>query len=162
MTARWLPQPAMSATVLATWLLAHNSVAPLLLLTGLVLAIGIPLWTQRFWPEYPRKVRYLPLLRLIRVLLYDIVIANLRVAVLILGPRSRLNPHFIVLPLALKQPFPITLLASMISLTPGTVSANLSGDRRTLLVHELSAADPDATVARIKERYEKPLMEIFE
>jgi multicomponent K+:H+ antiporter subunit E len=68
-----------------------------------------------------------------------------------------------VVPLELQQPFAITLLASIISLTPGTVSANLSGDRRSLLVHDLDVEDADETaVQRIKQRYEKPLMEIFE
>ena len=107
-------------------------------------------------------MRILPLLRYIAVVLYDILIANIRVAILILGPRSRLHPHFIVLPLELKDPFAITLLASTITLTPGTVSANLSSDRRSLLVHGLSVDDPDETAAQIKQRYEKALMEIFE
>jgi multicomponent K+:H+ antiporter subunit E len=159
---RLLPQPLMSVTLLATWLLANNTIAPGAILLGAVLAIAIPMATARFWPEYPRTVRYIPLLRLAAVLLFDILVANVRVAVLILGPRSRLHPHFIVLPLELKHPFAITALASMITLTPGTVSANLSGDRRHLLVHGLSVRDADAAAAQIKQRYERPLMEIFE
>lgn len=159
---RVLPQPVISSTLLLTWLLLHNDVSAGLLISGVVLAVAVPLWTQRFWPEYPRIVRAVPLLRLIGVLLHDIVIANLRMVVLILGPKSRLRPHFIVVPLSLREPFPITLLASIISLTPGTVSANLSGDRRNLLVHDLNVEDAESAVARIKSRYEKPLMEVFE
>lgn len=160
--SRVLPQPLISAALLLTWLLLHNGISAGLLISGVVLAVAIPLGTQKFWPEYPRTVRVAPLLRLIAVVLYDIVVANLKMVVLILGPARRLRPHFIVVPVSLRQPFPVTLLASIISLTPGTVSANLSGDRRSLLVHDLNVEDPDASIARIKGRYEKPLMEIFE
>ena len=61
----------------------------------------------------------------------------------------------------MRDPYVATLLASVITLTPGTVSTNLSGDRRTLLVHALDVHDPAEDVARIKRRYEAALMEIF-
>ncbi|HEX6307643.1 MAG TPA: Na+/H+ antiporter subunit E [Longimicrobiales bacterium] len=160
--SRLLPQPAISAALLGTWLLLNNELSALLLISGIVLATALPLLTHRFWPEYPRTVRLLPLLRLAGIVLLDIVIANLRMVVLILGPASRLRPQFIVVPVRLREPFAITLLASIISLTPGTVSANLSGDRRSLLVHDLDVEDADAAVRRIRERYEKALMEVFE
>jgi len=159
---RFLPQPVISTALLLTWLLLHNSISVGLLLSGAILAVALPLGTQHFWPEYPRTVRLVPLSRLIGVVLYDIVIANLRMVVLILGPRSRLRPQFVVVPVSARQPFTITLFASIISLTPGTVSANLSGDRRSLLVHDLDVEDAETAVRRMKERYERPLMEIFE
>jgi multicomponent K+:H+ antiporter subunit E len=53
------------------------------------------------------------------------------------------------------------MLASVISLTPGTVSADLSDDRKTLLVHGLNVVDEAAAVAEIKQRYEAPLLEVF-
>lgn len=159
---RLLPQPVISAALLGTWLLLHNDVSALLLVSGVALAIALPLVTHRFWPEYPRTVRLLPLLRLAAIVLLDIVVANLRMVVLILGPVSRLRPQFVVVPVALREPFAITLLASIISLTPGTVSVNLSGDRRSLLVHDLNVEDAEAAVRRIRQRYEKALMEVFE
>ena len=160
--SRILPQPLITVGLFATWLLLHNSVSAGLLVSGVVLAVLLPLGTRHFWPEYPRTVRVRPLIRLLGVVIYDIIIANLRMVVLILGPNSRLRPHFVVVPVTAQHPFAITLFASIISLTPGTVSANLSGDRRSLLVHDLDVEDPDTAVRRVKERYEKPLMEIFE
>lgn len=157
-----LPQPLMSLTLFLVWLLLYNSIAPIVVVGGLILGVALPLYTARFWPEYPRTVRIGRLLRFILLVLYDIVIANMRMLVLILGPASRWRPHFIEIPLDLRQPFPITLLASVITLTPGTVSANLSGDRRTLLVHDMNVDDPAVAAQHIKDRYEKPLMEIFE
>lgn len=158
---RLLPQPLMSLALLGAWLLAHNSVAPGTILLGAVLAVVLPLGTSRFWSEYPKRVSYGKLLRLLAVVIFDIVLANLRVAILILGPRRRIHPRFIAVPLALTSPFSITLLASIISLTPGTVSSNLSGDRRTLLVHGLVVHDADEAVRHIRRRYEQPLLEIF-
>jgi multicomponent K+:H+ antiporter subunit E len=160
--SRILPQPVISVALFVTWLLLNNSVVAGVILSGAILAAALPLATQHFWPEYPRIVRVAPLARLIVVVLYDIIIANLRMVVLILGPRSRLRPQFVVVPVTARQPFAITLFASIISLTPGTVSANLSGDRRSLLVHDLNVEDAGTAIQRMKDRYERPLMEIFE
>lgn len=162
MLSRLLPQPLLSVSLLAVWLLANNAASPGLVLLGLVLAVVIPLMTRRFWPEYPHRVRYKPLLRLLGIVIADIVIANLRVALLILGPPARLRPGFFALPLRVRTPHAITMLAGIISLTPGTVSANVSGDQRTLLIHGLDLDDPAEAAERIRSRYERPLLEIFE
>lgn len=163
MNARTLfPQPTVSVAAFITWLLAQNALTAGNLLLGAILALAIPHFTAKFWPDYPDRVRYRPLLRLLGRVLLDIVIANVRVAVLVLGPQQRLKPHFIVIPLAVERSHSITLLASVISLTPGTVSANLSGDRRSLLVHGLAIDDPARAVAQIKERYESQVKEAFE
>ena len=157
-----LPQPAMSVSLFFIWLLLNNSAAARIVIPGLVLAVVVPLATARYWPEHPTTVRLRPLIRLIGTVLVDIILANLRLAVLILGPARRWRPCFVVIPLDLRHPFSTTLLASIITLTPGTVSVNLSGDRRSLLIHGLAVADPEAAARRVKQRYERPLMEIFE
>lgn len=156
------PQPSVSVAALLTWLLAENALSAGNVLLGAILALAIPHFTAKFWPDYPARVRYRPLLGLLGRVLFDIVVANLRVAVLVLGPKQRLKPHFIVIPLAVERAHSITLLASVISLTPGTVSSNLSGDRRSLLVHGLSIDDPEHAVAQIKQRYESLIKEAFE
>lgn len=158
---RLVRHPILSALLLAVWLLANNSVSPGQVLLGLVLALSIPALTHSFWPDAPVVRRYAPIPRLLAVVLWDVLVANLRVAVLVLGPPQRLSPRFLVVPLTVEHPFSITTLAGIITLTPGTVSANLSGDRRTLLVHALSEEDVEGAVATIKERYERPILEIF-
>lgn len=159
---RWLPHPALSATLLAIWLMFNNTIAPAHILLGAILGIAIPWLTSAFWPGDLRLSHPIAALRLTFVVLYDIVLANVTVARLILGPVSALRPAFVEVPLQLRSPYAISALASMITLTPGTVSADLSQDRRTLLVHALDVDDKDALVAEIKRRYEAPLMEIFE
>jgi len=159
---RWLPQPLFSLLLWLVWLLLNNTVASGHLLLGAMLALVLPLFTSRFWPDRPRIRKPLRLLCYIAVLLWDIIIANLAVARLILGPSARLRPAFLHLPLELRNEFAIVMLANTISLTPGTVSSDLSADRRTLLIHALDVEDPEQAIARIKQRYERPLQEIFE
>lgn len=158
---RWLPHPLLSLTLFIVWLLLMNSISPGSILFALLLAVLVPLFSQAFWPEPLRIRRPLLLIRYGLRLLWDIVIANLHVARLILGPTARLRPAFIRMPIELRDEFAITLLASAVSLTPGTVAADISVDRRTLLIHALDVDDSDALVAQIKQRYETPLQEIF-
>jgi multicomponent K+:H+ antiporter subunit E len=106
--------------------------------------------------------RPLKLIRYILVLMWDIVVANLAVAKLILGPTKALQPGFIAYPLNLTGDLPITLLASTISLTPGTLSAEVSKDREWLYIHALDLPDEQALIDEIKQRYETPLKEIFQ
>lgn len=162
MIRRWLPHPVLTLSLALIWMLLVNSFAPGPLLLGLLFGWAIPLFTRHFWPEEVRIARPLVLLRFIGIVLFDIVIANLTVARLILGRPKHLRPRFVELPLDLRTDLAISLLANTISLTPGTVSAKLSEDRRCLIVHALHETDTDAMVAKIKQRYEAPLKEVFE
>jgi len=80
----------------------------------------------------------------------------------VLRPGGGLRPGFVWFPVALTDPFAITVLASTISLTPGTVSVDLSEDARHLLIHSIDLDDAQALVDQIKQRYEGPLQEIFQ
>ena len=132
------------------------------LLLGAGLAVAIPWFTHRLRGPARGPRRPLRSLRLAVVVLLDIVRANLQVARLILGPRAALRPGYAWVPLDLVNPNGIAMLIAIVSMTPGTVSADVSPDRRHLLVHTLDLADEAALVADIKTRYERPLMEIFQ
>jgi multicomponent K+:H+ antiporter subunit E len=144
------------------WLLLVNELSAGHLLLGALLGWAVPLYTARFWPEEVRVRRPLVLLRFSVVVLYDIVVANVTVARLILGPSERMQPAFLTMPLTLRSEVAISLLASTISLTPGTVSAFLSADRRCLIIHSLHTTEPDELIATIRRRYEQPLKEVLE
>jgi multicomponent K+:H+ antiporter subunit E len=158
----WLPHPHLSILLLVIWLLLVNSLAPGQIVLGTALAILVPIYTNDFWTDRPKRVQLLPLLRYALVVIGDIVIANIQVAKLIIGPSTRLRPAFIRYPLELETEFAITLLASTISLTPGTVTANVDADGKGLLIHALDVDDEEALLRHIRERYEMPLKEIFE
>lgn len=159
---RLLPHPLLSLTLAGLWLLLVNQLSAGHLVLGALLGWLIPFATSRFWPEQIRIRHPLTLLRYLVVLVIDIVRGSFHVARLILRGPARLRPVFVAVPLALKTDLAISLLANTISLTPGTVSARLSEDKQTLIVHTLDTDDTDALVAEIKQRYEIPLKRIFE
>jgi multicomponent K+:H+ antiporter subunit E len=159
---RWLPHSLLTLSLVVVWLLLSNSVAPGQILLGVVLAVLIPLLTAAFWPQRPRIHRPRLVLKYLATLLWDIVAANVQVARLIVAPRLHLRPRFVRLPLDLEDELAITALAGTISLTPGTVTADVAPDRKSLLIHCLHVDDEDALIASIKRRYESPLKEIFE
>lgn len=159
---RLLPHPILSLMLLGLWLLLVNSVSPGQLLLGAALALLIPLYTARFWVAQMHIHKPLLLLRFFGVVLYDILVANVAVARLVVGPMDRVRPGFVRMPLRLNGNVAISLLANTICLTPGTLSAYLSADRTELWVHALQADDPDAIVALIRDRYEQPLLDALE
>ncbi|BCO30459.1 monovalent cation/H+ antiporter subunit E [Thiohalobacter sp. COW1] len=162
MIQRLLPHPLLTPILALVWMLLANEFSAGHAVLGLLLGWAIPIFTLRFWPEQTRIRRPLTLLRFIAVVLYDILIANLAVAQLIVSRPRRLQPAFLEVPLDVRSDLAISLLANTISLTPGTVSAELSPERDRLLVHALHATDTEALVATIKSRYEAPLKEVFE
>jgi len=157
----WLPYPLLSLSLLLIWLLLVNQVSVGHLLLGAFLGWAIALLTRMFWIDARPVAHPVKLLRFLLLVLLDIVRANIEVAQRILGPQASLRPGFVVVPLDLRDELALIMLASIISLTPGTVSADLSDDRRRLLLHCLDVADPAALVAEVKARYEAPLLEIF-
>ncbi len=161
MKRRMLPSIPQSLTVFAFWLLMAQDVSAGNVILALLLAWLMPLLAARLEREFARLGRLRGGLRLMGVVLSDIVVANVTVARQVLGPESRLKSQFVWVPLDLTNIHGISALASVCTLTPGTVSAELSEDRRYLLLHCLSVDDPDALVMQIKSRYEAPLREIF-
>lgn len=155
------PFPMLSMALAGTWVVL-NGISPLHLAVALVCALAIPLSVKPLLDVLP-GVRSLPAaIRLVVRVLWDILIANITVARLVLGPVSRLRPAFVKVPLTATHPYAISLFTSMISITPGSIPLALSPDTRTLLVHVLHVEDEQAFVSNVKERYEHPLMEILE
>ncbi|MDG6778769.1 Na+/H+ antiporter subunit E [Thiomicrorhabdus sp. zzn3] len=158
----FLPHPILSLVLWGVWLLLNNTLAPGHIVLGAILALLIPKLTASFWPEKVCLSHPVTILKFTAIVLWDIMVANIIVAKLILGRTQHLQPAFLTIELDIQHPLGISLLANTISLTPGTVSCDLSEDRRCLLVHGLHVEDADETINEIKQRYERPLMEIFE
>jgi multicomponent K+:H+ antiporter subunit E len=162
MMRRLFPHPGLTGMLVVVWMLLLNNFTLGGLFLAIVFAILVPLFTAPFWPDRPRLRFGWPMIDYLAVVVFDIFVANFQVARLILFRRSRdLRSAWLVIPLDLRSPEAITVLAGTISLTPGTVSADVAADGRSLLVHTLDTGDPAAEVARIKRRYEARLMRIF-
>jgi len=159
---RLLPAPLLSALLFAVWLLLNNTLDPAHIVLAALLAVLVPSFTERLRPEKPRIRKPLVTVKLGLVVLWDIVLSNIEVARRILGPEDAIKPAFVWVPLDLTDPHAIVSLAGIITMTPGTLSAELSPDRLHLLVHAFNVDDEAALIAQIKARYEAPLKEIFE
>lgn len=162
MIRRLFPHPWMTVALALVWMMLVNRFAWGSLVFAIMIGIAVPLLTAPYWPGRARPRHPFKMMRYVLLVLYDIIVANIHVARIVLFmPNRDLRPAWIVVPLSVTTPEAVTLLAGTITLTPGTVSADLSQDGRALLVHCLHAPDPDAIVADIKARYEAPLKEIF-
>ncbi|MEM7732588.1 MAG: Na+/H+ antiporter subunit E [Pseudomonadota bacterium] len=156
------PHPLLTILLTIVWCLLVNRPSLGAVAFGLVLGIIIPIMTSAFWPERPPITRPWRLFSYFGLVVWDIMVANVQVAMIVLfKPNDKMQPNWIKVPLDLRTPEAITVLASTITLTPGTLSADLSDDGQSLLVHALDAPDPDAVRDDIKKRYESRLMEIF-
>ncbi|TMV09647.1 Na+/H+ antiporter subunit E [Ruegeria sediminis] len=160
---RIFPHPHLTILLTLVWLLLANKPSLNSLLFGLLLGIVIPFITQPYWPDRPKLRNWPMVVEYILVVLWDIVLANIAVARIILFKRDEdREPNWVSIPLELRTPEAITVLAGTITMTPGTVSCDLSAQGHNLLVHCLDAPDPDAVRDQIKSRYERRLKEIFE
>jgi multicomponent K+:H+ antiporter subunit E len=158
---RWLAHPWLSLTVAASWLLLQGSLDWPHLIWAALLGLLLPWLAHDFIGAGSRMRRPILGLKLAGIVLWDILQANLTVARIVLDPRVRPRPAWLRVPYSLTDPRGVVLLATIITTTPGTVSCLIDEERRQILVHALDAADPDAVVADIVQRYEQPLKEIF-
>lgn len=157
------PHPFLTVLLAVVWTLLQNNISAGMVVFGVILGVIIPVLTARWWPDRPDEMRLTPMLKYIALVIWDILVANVQVAWIILTKSNdQMKPNWVVIPLELKSPEAITILAGTITLTPGTVSADLSNEGHSLLVHALDAEDPDAVRDEIKERYERRLLEIFQ
>lgn len=162
MIYRLFPHPGLSALLVLIWILLNNSASRGTLVLAVILGLGIPLLTARYWPDRPRLLSLWRLLSYVGLVVWDVIVANFQVAWIILFmPADQIRSAWITVPIDLPSAEAVTMLAGTITLTPGTLTADVSADGRALLIHALHAPDPDATRDDIKQRYEARLKRIF-
>ena len=159
---RLLPHPLLSLVLWLSWLALNNTIAAAHIALGALLAWALPLTglhlTDGTWPRLHRPGIAIRLaLRVLR----DIVVSNVEVTRRVLGPEAAIQPGFLRVPLDLTDDWAITTLAGIITMTPGTLTADVAEDRSYLLVHAFHVDDAEAIIASIKTRYEAPLKEIY-
>lgn len=163
MLRKLFPHPYLTLLLIITWLLLVNHLKLGSLVLAVILGTIIPIITAPYWPDRPILRNPMAIIGYVLIVMYDIVKSNFIVAaIVLLRPNSQLKPAWVSVPIDLRTPEAITVLAGTITMTPGTVTADMSGDGRSLLIHCLHAPDPDAVRDEIKSRYEARLMRIFE
>lgn len=143
------------------WGVVTNSFSPSNLIFGYVLAF-VCLWLVRERFDQHNFYRPFRILRLIALFVYELALSGFRVARDTLSPRMDFRPAIIAFPLELESPVGIMLLANLITLTPGTLSVDVSTDRSTLYIHAMDVDDADELRADIRNGFERRIREALE
>jgi len=159
---RLLPYPVLSLLVGLTWLLLMQSLALPQVITAVVLAVLIPRLVRGLLGDPGRISAPWTVVVLTAVVLRDIILSNIVVARIVLNPWSKPRPAWVRVGLDLDNPQGVVLLATIITMTPGTVSSIVDEAARCIWVHALDCADTEALAAQIKKNYESRLKEIFQ
>lgn len=158
--AGWFAHPVLSLLLAVTWLALSRSLEPVHLLSAALLGLLIPRMLRPFL-HVGSPIRWRPAMALTAVVTWDIVMSNITVAKLVLGPMSRPQPAWLRVPLACSHHRVNALFASIITMTPGTVSAVVDESAHCIWVHALNCDDEAGMIADMKSRYEAPLLTIF-
>lgn len=152
----------LAALLIAMWLLLNNSLAPGQILLAIILAIFFARASRRDGPLRPSPRRLMVAVTLAGHVLVDVVRSNIAVAGVVLrGARGR-GPGFATVPLDLHHPQALAILAMILTATPGTVWVDLDRSAGQLTLHILDLHDEEQWIRTVKQRYERPLMEIFQ
>ncbi len=146
------------------WLLLQQTLAPEQILLGVLLGVLLAWASSRLRPLRAHLRRIDVAAGLVLVVFWEILRSNISVARIVLGlvRRREVRSGFVAIPLELRDPHGLATLAAIITATPGTVWAGLSADGRQLTLHILDIGDEQHWIGYIKERFERPLMRIFE
>lgn len=159
---RLLPYPLLTASLLVMWVLL-NDLTPGHVLLGAVIAISASNIMARLQPQKPRIRRWWSIPQLIAIVAADILRSNIAVARLILRQKHvRRVSGFVTIPLDLRDHTGLSVLACIVTSTPGTAWVEYDSARSTLLLHVFDLVDEGEWIDLIKNRYERLLMEIFE
>jgi multicomponent Na+:H+ antiporter subunit E len=154
---------AVNIVLAVVWAALMASFTLTSLLVGYVLGFGA-LWLAQPLFDQPQSYfrRVWRILRLTGFFLYELVVSSFRVAWDVITPRHKSNPAILEMPLDVQSDLEILLVTNLISLTPGTLSLDVTPDRKTLIVHAMFADDPDALVKELKDGMERMVKEVFE
>lgn len=160
---RILPAPLLSVSLFLLWLLLNHSLSAGHVVLGAIAGLLVPVLLRGLRPLPVRIRRPLSILRLALNVAYDTSLSNLVVVrFLLIKSYRKHSADFVHIPLELRDPNALAVLAMIVCITPGTSWAELSRDRSMLLLHALEVGDPQKLIDHVKNRYERLLMEIFE
>ncbi|MEM9270125.1 MAG: Na+/H+ antiporter subunit E [Pseudomonadota bacterium] len=147
----------------AVWAIFFGGFTWLTMLSGLVMGYFV-LWLLQpltgVQSTYFKRVWYW--LKLVALFHYELLVSSIEVLWDIITPTHRANPAIIDMPLDVKSDTGILLVTNLISLTPGTLSIDVSEDRKTLKIHAMFADDPEAVCATLKSGMERWVIDAVE
>mgnify|MGYP002863294486 FL=1 len=144
----------------AGWLLFTGVYSMLNFIEGAIVSAVLVLITRVVKPFRIYTVKLFRLVGFIFYFLYELVLANLKIAWDIITPRHRMTPGIVAVPLDAKTDLEITLLSTCITLTPGTLSLDISDDKKLLFVHVMYFDTAENVIREIKNGFERRILEI--
>lgn len=162
-TQRILPAPLLTVGLLLLWLMLSRSYGVGQFAIGLVVAVAVPALTSSLRPARVPFRGPLRLVGYVLAVLRDMIVASFQVAYGVVTWRTRpTNARFVIVPLDLREPHGLSVLAMVTTIVPGTVWSEIALDRSAMMLHVWDVDDESQFVAHYKARYEAPLKEIFE
>lgn len=153
-------QLLLNFVIAIVWALLNNAWTVTSFFTGYIIGFVVLFLLRRFFPGgfYGRRV--VAVLVLAGIFLRELLLSNIAVIKLVVKPKLTLRPGIVALPTRLKSPWEITVLANLITLTPGTLTVDVARDHSTLYIHALDIEDAEEVVHSIKETFETRIMEV--
>lgn len=142
------------------WMFLQVSFDATTFIVGYILGLVIVYAMRRFFHSRFYLYRVLAVIKLTLIFLRELVLSNLSVLKVILKPKLDMQPGIFALPTELESEWEITLLANLITLTPGTLVVDVSPDNKVLYVHAMDVPDVEDAIEGIKNSFEKAIMEV--
>ncbi|MDW0111493.1 Na+/H+ antiporter subunit E [Sporosarcina aquimarina] len=142
------------------WVLITASFTPSTFVIGYLMGILLIILTRRFFNQRLYFGRLWACVKLVLIFFKELILSNISVAMLVLKPKLEIQPMIFAMPTVLEKDWEITLLSSLITLTPGTIVVHVSDDQRTLYVHAIDVDDVEEAISSIKQSFEKAILEV--
>ncbi|MBO0588704.1 Na+/H+ antiporter subunit E [Sporosarcina sp. E16_8] len=142
------------------WMFMSTSFTASTFVIGLLIGLLLIIITRRFFTERLYIWRLWAAFKLALLFFKELTLSNISVLKLILRPKMNIQPMIFALPTDLEHDWEITLLSSLITLTPGTIVLYVSDDQRTLYIHAIDVDDVDDAIDSIKNSFEKSIKEV--
>lgn len=142
------------------WMFLSESYTMPSFIAGYIWGILLVLLLNRFIPGRFYGIRVFKIIKLALIFLRELVSSNLSILKLVYTPKPEIEPGIFALPLEVKSNWEITLLAHLITLTPGTLSVAVSDDNTTLYIHAIDIDEIDESIREIKDSFEKAILEV--
>ncbi|WP_019243768.1 MULTISPECIES: Na+/H+ antiporter subunit E [Bacillus] len=142
------------------WMFLAHSYSPSSFTVGYLLGLLILLGFRRFLKSKFYLIRVWAVIKLIFIFIKELLLANISVLKVIIKPKLDMKPGIFALETELKRDWEITLLANLITLTPGTLVIDVSEDNKILYIHAMNIDDVPSEIDAIKNSFEKAILEV--
>ncbi|MFD1927558.1 Na+/H+ antiporter subunit E [Sporosarcina siberiensis] len=142
------------------WMFMSSSLNAATFVIGYIIGFVLIFMMRRFFKNKLYTVRLWAAFKLTLIFFRELTLSNISVLLLVIKPKLNIKPMIFAMPTELEHDWEITLLSSLITLTPGTIVINVSDDQNTLYIHAIHVDDVDEAIDSIKNSFEKAIKEV--